>query len=620
MLLLSVVLAFSAVACGGGEELDDSTSYFFIITVDSGYGSAGVKQIAKNFEEKYKDYEFAPGKKGVVVDVEAKGSNLYTTSIAQEAYHCYINPKSVTTDMAQAGTFINIDEYMKETIPGEDKSIDDKVHDFYKDTLIGTSQAYGEGYYYAPGISFGLGMSYDKNIFDEKAFYFVSPGEDDVRVESSNITGQEVVFFASVESDRYQEAIVCEDDWTGWNSNHYLSCGPDGVYETHDDGMPSSLEELIMLCELMKGDSVSPFVVSGKYLNNHQYSEDGLNNSLLGPEHMYTMKTFEGEDFEIVTGYEANSELWGMSTVKKPKTAKVKVTPSQGYYTTIASARYYSTAFWQLAVSQNWYTSSVTRETSHIEAQADFIFNGFDSNRERAAIMLEASYWVNESQERLNFSDFTKMHYAINGEEREAQIKWMSLPRQIFGTVAEGEGTPETFMWGGATKQLFNAVYADDPEALEMIRQWLLYYYSDENIKFLTASTGCPLIGMDYDLDYESELYDHEPFYRDLFRRVEKGLVVSTYDAPKGGIYKKFPEVFGSHAWGTCWTGLDSEGKTDLYTAFKTKGYSVQHCFEKAFMMSKLDWRGVFDVASGTDAMSPTADKDADGNEIAYNP
>ena len=113
MLLLSIVIAFSAVACDGNSGLRDDTSYFFIITTDSGHGSAGTKEMARRFEEKFKDYSFAPGKTGVIVDVEAKGSMLYTTSIASEAYHAYINPAAMNRDMIGQGDFINIDEYFK---------------------------------------------------------------------------------------------------------------------------------------------------------------------------------------------------------------------------------------------------------------------------------------------------------------------------------------------------------------------------------------------------------------------------------------------------------------------------------------------------------------------------
>ena len=620
MLLLSVVIAFSAVACGGGEEMRDDTSYFFIITTDSGHGSAGTKELARRFEEKFKDYSFAPGKTGVIVDVEAKGSVLNVTSMAQEAYHAYINPYSVGKTMIGSGDFLNIDEFYKIEIPGENKTIEDKIPENYRPGLQGESSKWGKGYYFAPGVCFMGGLTYDKNCFDEFGFYFLAPGQDDEgNYFYSELMDQEL-YFASPESPLFEEAVIGKgfDNWDGWNSNQYLSCGPDGKYGTYDDGMASSLDELVMLCEYMKSCSVTPFVLSGKYPDNHAYCTDGLINSLLGPENMHTMKTFESDAFEVVTGYQDNTELWGMSDTKVPTTAIVPVTPSQGYYATWSTARYYNAAFWKLAVAQNWYTDAVKRDTSHIEAEAEFIFSGYDSSRPRAGIMCEASYWINESQERNNFTDFTKMNYGKTGLEREKEIKWLSLPRQIHGTVTEGNGTVECFMYlGVGSNNIFNSNYANDPEALEMIKQWLLHIYSDESLQFLTASTGCPPM-LNYDINPQSSLYDEEPFYRDLFTRMQDGEEIRSI-GPKGGLYGKYPDLFADHGWGSCWTGLDAEGKTELYSAFAIKNYSVQHCFENAvFFMTKKEWAGVFDVDMGTSAMPPTSAKDEFGNEITY--
>ena len=622
MLLLSVVIAFSAVACGGGEEMRDDTSYFFIITTDSGHGSAGTKELARRFEEKFKDYSFAPGKKGVVVDVEAKGSVLNITSMAQEAYHAYINPYSVSRTMIGSGDFLNIDEFYKIEIPGEGKTIEDKIPENYRPRLQGESSKWGKGYYFAPGVCFMGGLTYDKNCFDEFGFYFLAPGQDDEgNYFYSELMDQEI-YFASPESPLFEEAVIGKgyDNWDGWNSNQYLSCGPDGKYGTYDDGMASSLDELVILCEYMKSCSVTPFVLSGKYPDNHAYCTDGLINSLLGPENMHTMKTFESDAFEVVTGYQDNTELWGMSDTKVPTTAIVPVTPSQGYYATWSTARYYNAAFWKLAVKQNWYTDAVKRDTSHIEAQAEFIFSGYDSSRPRSAIMLEATYWINESQERNNFTDFTKMNYGKTGKEREKEIKWMSLPRELHGTVTEGNGTPETFMFLGAgTLSLFNANYAGDPEAEEMVKQWLLFYFSDENINFLTAVSGCPLPKIDYELTPESSLYDEEPFYRDLYSRVNNGIVVSPLDAKPGSLFKQFPELFAEHGWSSCWSGLDSENKTQLYNAFAVKKYSVQYCFENAEMFfDEAGWKNILEAGQNIQSTVTTWAEDENGNKIVY--
>jgi hypothetical protein len=100
---------------------------------------------------------------------------------------------------------------------------------------------------------------------------------------------------------------------------------------------------------------------------------------------------------------------------------------------------------------------------------------------------------------------------------------------------------------------------------------------------------------------------------------MDNGLEIRSV-GPAGGIYGKYPDLFADHGWGSCWTGLDAEGKTELYTAYAIKRYSVQHAFENAFMMTRAQWSQVFDTEMGTSAMPPTCDYDADGNPITYNP
>ncbi len=626
MLLLSVIMAFgatfSAVGCGG-EELRDDISYFNIIAPNNGNGIRGIVALAQKFQDANTETEFAEGKKGVIVTVEKYPGVVPVTNIRTEGYHVYINPYSVNNSMISSGDFLNVDSIVKETIPGEERSLHDKIPDSSRSTFQGESKAYGEGYYFTPALAYMGGLSYDKHLFDEKGFYFLAPGQEgEGEYFPSDITGKEV-YFAFIGSDLYEEAINADDDWNGWNSNQYLSSGPDGVYGTHDDGMPSTLEELVILCEYMKTCSVAPFVLSGKYPDNHGYVTDGMINALLGTEeNMKAMKSMVADNFEIVTGYESSS-LWGLSDAPVPKTAKVPITESQGYYTTWSAARYYTTAFWKLAVNKKWFSKTVSGDTSHIDAQADFIFSGYDKNRDRSAFMIEASYWFNESTERNNFEDFDKMNYEVDALEREKQIKWYSIPRVINGTVYDGtftdeQGTPEAFMFLGAGGiSLYNAVYANDPEALAMIRAWILFFYSDENQTYWAVSTGNDSI-LDLGDSFNADSFNDRPFYKDLFTRMGKGTVIKPIHSCKTAI--DYPDLFLHHGWDSCWTDLASSGECNLYTAFTTGQYGgVKNCFE-AKLLERGTWGGIYrpEGFDSSIAPPPTYATDSNGNEIKF--
>ncbi len=645
MLLLSVVLAFSAVACNGPGARSD-ISYFDIVTPDNGFGTNGLRELVRRFEEEFKDKEYAPGKTGVDAELHTVEGTLNITNMREESYHAYISPYSATTSMIAGGDFLNIDEYFHMEIPGENgKTIDDKIPDEYKSGVQGAAAKNGDDmsksyYYFAPGLSYCGGLSYDKHMFDKEGFYFVAPGhqnDSDAAVHASSIIGAESggqsFYFADPNNDEYKVAITtpARDSWENWNSNRYLSCGPDGVYGTYDDGMASSLEELIALCERIKDTTVAPFIVSGQYKGNMMPAVDGLINSLLGEENAFAMKTFESESFEVVVGYDENNALWGMSDVAKPITTKVKVTESQGYYTTWSSARYYATAFIKLAVAKGWFTSAINGTVSHEGAENHLFLNDYDDGQYKGAILMESSYWMNETQESTNYPYFNVGRYRdddgniITALEREKEIKWLSLPRQISGTVTEGNGTKEIFMYNGSGQNnLFNARYKDDPEALEIIKDWLLFLYRDENLQYLVASTGC-LSYLEFDREPSSSNYDSEPFYRDMFTRLENGVEVKVMSTSK--TYTANEWQFQKHYWNSCWHGLSSERKLTLYEAFDLQGsyrYTVYKAFQgdrsdSPLVLTKEGWATYYQTDGSGNDMVPTVATYPDGSPVVFN-
>ncbi len=630
MLLLSVILAFSAVACGGGGGQDDSISYFYLKSSNSGTGSEGLKALVEKFEEEYADYEFAPGKKGVVVELDAKGSTYFVDSMDSEAYHGYIQPYGVDNSQISKDLYLCLEDIFNEVNPLDGKTIKSKLPEFTRYLTSGSSANQNggkEGIYLAPNMQFYGGLTYDKNCFDKNGLYFTSPEQTDVEYADIEELGYKTYNFVVDTSDLYEAAVKNADGTfktheEGWNSNHYLSCGPDGEYETFDDGMPSSLEELIAVCSYMRSKTIYPFVLSGNIQNNQHSCEAPMMNSLLGA-HEETMRSFEGEDFEVVTGYKANSELWGMADVQEPITAKVDVTESCGYYTTWSTARYYTTAFWKLAVERDWYTKTVKTSTSHLAAEADFIFSGYDTvGREVGAFMCDASYWVTESREQLNFEDFNKKKYqdehgnVISGEDRESQLIWLSLPRQIFGTVTEGKGSPEIMMV--LTRNMgdvYNGVYRDSEEDMELIRQWLFFLYSDENLNFLTAYTNGLSMPMNYEVDTTAECFNGRPFAKNFHER-RKNAVISD-DSSTTMSFLLFPKDFYFHYWDDCWMGVGSERAYNMYMAYTQGGYSVHKAFEER-LLGFDSWGSYYDSHKGANAKAPTVAKDENGNEVHF--
>ena len=630
MLLLSVIIAFSAVACGGGGG-QGGKSVMFIKSPASGTGVDGLKEVIDLFEKKFADYSFAPGKTGIEVELDAKGSVVTVDSIATDGVHCYIQPYGVDGIGMAKGEWLCLDEIFKMENPYDNgKTIESKIGTFMRERISGVASNLNDGkkgYYLAPNVGFYGGLTYDKRVFDEKGLYFVNPSEVDViPYYSYEIMGEKEYLFVEPNSDAYEEAVYADDG--SWNSNHYLTCGPDGIYETYDDGMPSSLEELVVVCDYMNEEhNVKPFVLAGKAttIKNQFSCESPMINSLLGEAGQETIRTFEGEDFPVVTGYQKNTELWGMANVQLPIVEYVDVTESHGYYTTWSVARYYTTAFWNLAVKRGWYTNTVTKNKDHLEAEADLIFSGFETQeRDRGAFMCDASYWVTESRETGNFIDFAKYEYkdsrtgkAITAEERENDFTWLSLPRVIEGQVTEGNGTDEIIM--RLTRNLgdvYNAMYSkeDFPEDYEIIKQWLLFFYSDEIMNLFTAYSGALTFLMDYEIDTESEAFNGRPFAKKFFERFENAIISA--DESLTPTFFNYPDTFYFHYWDDCWTGVAGERASNFYMAFKTGGYTVHKAFEER-LLEKTHWEGYYQ-AEGADGIPPTAATGSNGKPVEF--
>lgn len=126
------------------------------------------------------------------------------------------------------------------------KTLESRIYAGAREGLKG-----GDGHYYAlPHYEWFPGLIYDKDAFDKYGWYIAKEGQ------------------GSVVNNKYGSITITK---TAANK----SCGPDGKTGTEDDGLPSSLEELIVLSQKIKDDAkIAAFTVSGAILYNSNYLVD----------------------------------------------------------------------------------------------------------------------------------------------------------------------------------------------------------------------------------------------------------------------------------------------------------------------------------------------------------
>lgn len=498
-LLLCGATLFGAAACGGkkknnsGEKLPDWAKNATVIKVQNFPGGIGRKwldEAAERFQNENKTKPFETGKEGVYISISGTQPNSKTLS--SSGYQIIFDERySDIYELAQSNSILQLDDLMA-TEDASGRTLESRVYEGARDGLKG-----GDGHYYAlPHYEWFPGLIYDKDAFDKYGWYIAKDGQ-----------GTPV-------ENKYGSITITK---TAANK----SCGPDGKAGTEDDGLPSSLEELIVLCQKIKDDAkIAPFTVSGAILYNSNYLVEGLWASLAGYDELKTVYSLDG-DVEVVTGFSSENLFRGINYIKKPITEVKRVTPSTGYLAFESAARYYATAFVEIMKKEGFLTDEATNTSvSHIQAQKLFIEGSMDGAQYKPrAFLIDGSYWYNESVDAKNFTTYD---YLMDGIPRE--VRFTRLPVKVNGSVtekaADEEADKTTLLDNGIAYAYINANIKNNTQLVEACKEFLKFLYSDEELRKFTACTGITR-PVEYELD-SSELNRLSGYQRDVYNLSRK--------------------------------------------------------------------------------------------------
>ncbi len=474
------------------------------IQVNAYLGGVGVQWLydtATRFQEEYADYEFEPGKKGIYIDVytaEPKSDMLdsVTYNIIFDERHTDIY------QLAANGKVLDITDVLTSTELGA--SIESRID---PDTLEGLKGPNGN-YYALPNYEIYPGLTYDRDAFLEKRWYIAKDASNGVKGKDTRFG--ELYFIKDASSEK--------------------SAGPDCVYGTEDDGLPASLEELIILCANIKRDGI-PFTLSGQWTQYANYLAQGLWTSLAGYDEIQAIYNYDGtHKVEVVKGFSDEPLFTGIDYIKKPITETVTITEENGYLAFSSAARYYAAAFIEIAYKEGWFSKESTSSAGHLETMGEFIMSSVDGDRR--AFLIEGSYWYNESAEE---SDELDMYTKLTDNEF-IDLAWMSLPMSLkTSDVTVGTEKTQTLMDNGVTRVYINAKFKDNTDIINACKKFLEFAYSDAENKEFTKVTGV-LRPMSYDLSAE-ELEALPLFQRSVYNLVKKSNVL--YNSSSSEIFKK---------------------------------------------------------------------------------
>ena len=470
-LALVMCLAFSTTACGKRiiEDIDETKTQLQIASYSGGggykwlYDKETLNDAKTRFEEKYKDVSFEEGKVGVQVMVDHNkqyGVSKVKESLTTGGFDVYFAPGDYY-DFAEGGLLLDITDIVQAENPNDNKTIESKMSAETQAKWKVDGKYYGVPYY-----DFVSGVSYDADLFNNNKLYFSDELDDD----DTDYPGT--------------NAFVETKDATN------KSCGPDGVFGTYDDGLPSTYQEFYKLMERMVlgegGEVIIPFAFTGEYAHYTNLLMSALEANFVGANGMRTTVDFNshGEEVEIVTGFKDN----------KPTTEKVVLTEDNAYRLKSSLGLYYASEFCEKVFTHREYYDSIASAKSgtNIDAQERFLRGGIDGGTTPPiGMIIEGSYWYNESISEGAMEKANKYG--------KKDVRFMPMPHQYAGTVTPREEGEEP-MSQVLIISSANALIAADTQQPELAKLFLQFCYSDEELVKAELSNN----GISRDLIYDT--------------------------------------------------------------------------------------------------------------------
>lgn len=529
--LAAVLSVGVAAGCGNGNiGKDEDSSKITQISFRQWGGTASstdwLQQAADRFAAEKANEPYESGKKGVKVEISTNKDSDYTSSIPDYDILMDENEANIY-DMQTRGYLADIDDLVK--------GLQSKIEPQLLPKLKGA-----DGKYYGlPHYSYDISISYNVDLFKTENLYIAAPGEESVVNYKSSLlpassAGVNFVF----------------------NENTKKSCGPNGIPNDYDDGLPSSLEEFIVLCDYIKNKKqINPFAISD-ITGGANYAFmliESLWAGMVGTDAMKaTTCNFTDAEVEVVKEGALSYDGTLLNTgIKMPQTETVVLSDDNGYRMYDMSARYYALSFLELAKNKGWFKN---QQMTNTKAQEFFVLGNYNANdNDRCAMLVDSTFWYGEA-----VSGGTLTKYKSLSGGKEANVSMMPMPVQLTGQVTEGNGKKPTVIDTSAT--VFVNKRVEKNEGLfRAVKEFIEFLYSDAELKAFTETSK---LTMNLKYDYDKSSLGN--FYAGVLE-IEKAAGDKVYAASDNIKYSKNRSSF-SLIWG---------GKLNYFGSYHNGSYAA---------------------------------------------
>ena len=557
-LTLSIGSAFAGCAYRNadstGQQVDHTKTQLYVSNHDGGYGSEWLEAAADRFEELYANTRFEEGKMGVQIMIDTPkeiGSNLINT-ISGSRSEVFFTESVYYYDYVAAGVVADITDI----VCGENSDLSEygdtgTIEDKLTDQQISYYKTDGE-YYGIPHYACYQGIIYDKDFFESDLLYFSDNGG-----------------FIESETERRS---------TGPDRKYCEECAANGYdYSDHDcdDGLPSTYDEFIELCDLISSTGNTPLIWSGA--NRANYLEKfmaSLVTDYEGLEQMMLYYSFDGTAYNIVQSVNSDGTL----TFEGGEEG-VDITSANGYKMYSSAGKYYAYKFMEniLSDSDYYHYLCFNGTHEHTDAQDDFLFSKDESSR--IAMLIDGNYWDNEADD--TFNEMSNGNVNDDDSRYSRKFGFMPLPKATEDEVGE-KSTLLDFLY---SLGFINANIEDDPVKLDLAKKFLKFVNTEESLQEFTRITGSPK-SLNYTM--EDEDLEQMSFYsRSVWHLKENSDVVYPYSTNR--IYLNNQSTF-INAGGFA-TRVNNVQYTDIASAIRNNKFTATQLFNgHVSRHSQSDW------------------------------
>ncbi len=544
----AATMAASAFAgCGGmgrdkvgtGKPVDVTKSQLKVSNYEGGYGRAWLDEAALRFEEKYKDYEFEPGKKGVQVHVDSakdgKAGETFLSGVTSTDFHVIVTDDVFYYDVVTKKIAADItDIVMTETLSdyGENVTIESKMDDALK-SFFKTGQ---NKYYALPHYEHFYCITYDRDLFNEKGLWISETG-------------------TYVKPNKEGKFTVA------------LSKGPDNLPNTYDDGLPATYDEFFALCkEMADNKGVTPFTCSGQYISMVTAMMSQLWADYEGKEEFQKIFSFE-TPMEVIDTLSGNGTMNAQGKYSTTKTVE-SFTSENAWegYNQAGKAAALEFAKRMVSDSDFYHSNMFSNDIDNIRAQGNYLISSLENKP--VAFLVDGVWWENEAEDAGTYG-LLEAEYD-NAGRKDRNFALLPLPKATAAQLGE----KRTMAVDVNSLMFINAAYNNNENALKMAKEFMQFLHTDDELQNFSVTTSA-LKPFNYSIPTE-KMTGMSTFGKDVVSTRSNTHCETVYSVSNHSFYVNNVDYFHPAEAFRCTDGQDP---IDLFK--KNPSWTVKTVFEK---------------------------------------